>query len=317
MWLGAFATQSVGCMRLEIKKITANMTQLQQVIEDIASAGRILSIQPGGNYGDYLIYRGFDKMLEKSTVEKIPFADGNERYDRPPDLPSGNIKDYLKWLSAHSNYLRNRLYHNVSAVYIQGGGNFNDLWMGGVNCYKAAARYFSCPIIVGPQSCLFKSVDPKKVFEGVDNETHFFCREEYSYDIIEQATTDLEHVTPYLSQDTALYLDTSDLSFDRLSEEYSLVAMRSDKESAEPLIEYDIEGPLLVQDISITAGHFTDWVNLVAKAKVVYTDRLHVAILATILDKPLYWYEATYHKSRGVYEYSLAEKDTIYFHYLW
>ncbi len=293
------------------------MTQLQQVIESVAGTGPILPIQPGGNYGDYLIYRGFDKMLERSTVKKTPFADGNERYDRPPTLPSGNIMDYLKWLSAHFDFIRNRLSQEVSAIYIHGGGNFNDLWMGGVNCYKAAARYFSCPIIIGPQSCLFENSDPKKIFESVSNETHFFCREEYSYDIIEQATADLDHVTTYLSQDTALYLDTSDLSFDSLSEEYTLIAMRADKESAEPVIEYNIESPILVQDISLTADGFDHWVNITAKATKIYTDRLHVAILATILNKPLVWYEASYHKSRGVYEYSLNKKENIDFHYVW
>lgn len=293
------------------------MKKLQHVLENVAVPGPMLSIQPGGNYGDYLIYRGFDKMVGKSTVEKMPFADGKERYDRPPVLPSGNIMDYLRWISVQFRYLRNRFSHNISAIYIHGGGNFNDLWMGGVNCYKAAARYFSCPIVVGPQSCLFKNTDPKEVFENVSNETHFFCRENYSYEIIENATDSLDHVTTYVSQDTALYLGAHNLSFDGLSEEYTLIAMRADKESAEPLIEHDIDGPLLVQDISTTAGSFRDWVNRVANAKKVFTDRLHVAILATILNKPLVWYEASYHKSRGVYELSLKDFENIDFHYLW
>lgn len=291
-------------------------TQLKRVIEDVVGNGSVLTIQPGGNYGDYLIYRGFDKMLERSSVKKIPFAGGTERVDGPPDLPSGNILDYLDWLSTHSNYIRNRLSHDVSAIYIHGGGNFNDLWLEGVNCYNAAGKYFSCPIIIGPQSCLFEETDPRSVFEQVNNETHFFCREEYSRDIIEEATEDLNHVTTYLSQDTALYLDKSDLSFDVLSDQYSLIAMRSDKESFNPQIEYDIKKPVVVQDISTAAEGFDDWINITAQASVVYTDRLHVAILATILDKPLYWYEASYHKSRGVYEFSLFEKDNINFHYL-
>lgn len=293
------------------------MTQLRQVIEDVAGRGQILSIQPGGNYGDYLIYRGFDKLIQGTPVERIPFTDGDERFDAPPDLPSGNIIKYFDWLTTHSDYIRNRLVNNVSAIYIHGGGNFNDLWLEGVNCYKAAAQYFSCPIIVGPQSCLFKNTEPRSIFESVNNETHFFCREEYSHEIIENATADLDHVSTYLSQDTALYLDSSDLPFDELSEEYSLVAMRADKESSKPSIEYDIEKPAVVQDISTTANGLDDWVNIAAKAKTVYTDRLHVAILATILNKPLYWYEASYHKSRGVYEYSLSKKDNLEFHYLW
>ncbi len=293
------------------------MSKLQQIINDVAGRGSMLSIQPGGNYGDYLISRGFDKIAKKSSAEKIPLADGNERFDRAPELPSENITDYSKWLTTHIKYIRSRLTIDASSVYIHGGGNFNDLWKGGVNCYKIAARYFSCPIIIGPQSCLFENTDPKTIFKDVENQTYFFCREKYSYNIMKSATADLDHVSVYLSKDTALYLDPSDLYFDDLSEDYSLIAMRADKETTKPLIEHNINKPVLVQDISVTADNFNDWVDLTARARTVYTDRLHVAILATILNKQVVWYEASYHKSRGVYEYSLSDQENIDFHYVW
>lgn len=292
------------------------MSKLKQVIEEIVGDGTILTIQPGGNYGDYLIYRGFNKMAEKAKIKKTPLTDDAERYDAPPSIPSSDIIAYSKWVDAQLNYIRNRFTHDISAVYIHGGGNFNDLWTVGVDCYKTVARYFSCPIIIGPQSCIFQDSDPKKIFKNTNNNTHFFCREKYSYDIINSATKDQSSVSVHLSQDTALYLDSSDIYSGEYSEDYSLIAMRTGKESSEPLINHNIEKPLLVRDISVTANSFDDWIDTVANAKVVFTDRLHVAILATILDKRVYWYETSYHKSRGVYEYSLSENDKLKFHYL-
>lgn len=297
--------------------VALGMDQLRRVLSEVAGGGSLLSLQPGGNYGDDLIYRGFDKLIEGTDVEKVPFAAGHNRSDRPPDLPSANLRTNYEWLATHVTFLRHRLASSISAVYIHGGGNFNDLWTGGIRAFTAADRYFECPIVVGPQSCLFERTDPTALFEGVDSETHFFCREMYSYEIVEEATAHLDHVSVYHSRDTALYLERSDLPVAPRSGEYTLLAMRADKESAEPEIDHDVEGPLIVRDVSIMADDFAGWVGAVAGAEVVYTDRLHVAILASILEKPLVWYEASYHKSRGVYEYSLSDRENVEFHRLW
>jgi exopolysaccharide biosynthesis predicted pyruvyltransferase EpsI len=46
--------------------------------------------------------------------------------------------------------------------------------------------------------------------------------------------------------------------------------------------------------------------QLIAKAAMVVTTRLHVAILAALLDKPTYLKSGVYHKIAGVYEHSLS-----------
>ncbi|MCK4438582.1 polysaccharide pyruvyl transferase family protein, partial [Candidatus Bathyarchaeota archaeon] len=55
----------------------------------------------------------------------------------------------------------------------------------------------------------------------------------------------------------------------------------------------------------------TDFVSWVANAETVYTDRLHVAILSSILGKDVTLFGNIYHKNRGVWEISL--RDSVRF----
>lgn len=291
------------------------MGSLQGVLRSVVGDGKLLSIQPGGNHGDDLIYRGFDEMISELGCERVPFAQGNNRYDRPPDVPSVNMIRNLRWFKYQMNHLSHRISGGFDAVYIHGGGNFNDIWQGGVACYRTAARYFDCPLIIGPQSCQFETTDPSTIFKDIDNETHFFCREEYSYALMKDAADNQDHVSVYLDDDTALSVSEDTLSFANRGTEYELIAMRADAESTSPFLQESINPPIKVSDISNTTDSFEIFVQTAARAKHIHTDRLHVAILATLLNKPVTWYEVGYHKSRGVYEYSLSDNDNIKFMY--
>lgn len=92
--------------------------------------------------------------------------------------------------------------------------------------------------------------------------------------------------------------------------------MRTDKSSASPIIKEDIKKPIKVRDVSLAEESVAGLVNEVAKASYVYTDRLHVMILASILEKPVTGFDVTYYKNRGVYEYSLSNSPNVDFQYL-
>jgi len=80
------------------------------------------------------------------------------------------------------------------------------------------------------------------------------------------------------------------------------------------LIDYPEFGtlPVFAADISSPAlCSFDRFSQLVADAAVVVSTRLHVAILAAILDKPTYVKSGSYHKIQGIYEYSLPERSNI------
>jgi len=291
------------------------MHPVGEALENAASGGSVLTIQPGGNHGDTLIYQGFDVLCRNATFERVPFEDGPNRFDFPRGLSLTDPYRNAQTVYKYGLYLFHRTKTSPSVVYIHGGGNFNDIWGGGIECYEMAAQHFDCPIVIGPQSCLFESTDPAAIFDSVDNETRLFCREAYSYERMQTATEGLEHVSIDLADDTALLLTDGDLPDDDVSTEYTLVAMRDDAESANPRIDENISQPIRVGDVSTTAETFAEFVNSVAKATQIYTDRLHIAILGTILNKPVTWYEVGYHKSRGVYEHSLSDRKNVRFVY--
>ena len=56
---------------------------------------------------------------------------------------------------------------------------------------------------------------------------------------------------------------------------------------------------------------FVRFAELVAGAAAVATDRVSVAVLATLLDKPTWVRPGTYHKTRGVFRHSLAQQRNV------
>ena len=98
---------------------------------------------------------------------------------------------------------------------------------------------------------------------------------------------------------------------------YDLICFREDKESLVPRFVKDIIIKFawnpVVYDISIKAKSFSQFLNLVANANVIYTDRLHVAILGYIFGKKVFLFPNKYWKNKGVYEYSLNKCQNIFF----
>ena len=67
----------------------------------------------------------------------------------------------------------------------------------------------------------------------------------------------------------------------------------------------------LVADISLAETcRFEDFLQNVARASVIVTTRLHVAILGQLLNRRTYLVEGSYHKFRGVFEYSMRQAST-------
>lgn len=71
-----------------------------------------------------------------------------------------------------------------------------------------------------------------------------------------------------------------------------------------PVVAADISDPALCD--------FNRFNQLIANAEVVVSTRLHVGILAAMLGKTTYLKTGTYHKIKGIYEYSLADVDNVY-----
>jgi exopolysaccharide biosynthesis predicted pyruvyltransferase EpsI len=291
---------------------------LTDTIPDVVDDGSLLTIQPGGNHGDSLIYEGARRFFDDHGIDTIPLRSGRFRDDSPTDPAFTSVAAVYSTLTDRPlrrelAYARHRWNTGIDAVYIHGGGNFNDLWGNGVRCLKAVARHLDAPIVVGPQSFHFPETDPTALFAGVDNDVHLLCRERYSLELMRSATEPLGHVRVASNHDTSLYLDAEDLPVEALTDEYSLIALRRDEESATVLLDEPIDAPVLVRDISVEEPCYEAFVRSAARARKVYTDRLHGAIVATLLGTEVRLYENAYHKNRGVYESSLEPFSTVEF----
>jgi len=294
-------------------------TELIKIIENIDSQANILTIQPGGNHGDTLIYHGFREIQNQrnwNAEELLPGGITTHETDEFPNQIINRIKYGISNVVLDANpikLLKKRLSHDFDAVYIHGGGNFNDLWGNSIKNYKLVSKFFDCPIIIGPQSVQFDYSDPNKIFSEVNNETHFLCRETFSYDLMKEIEINHDHLHVYIEHDTAFKLKPSDFSFS-LTQSYStLVAMRQDKESVNPKILESCEPPILFLDVSRMAKTYKEFVNIIVSAEYIHTDRLHVAVLGHILNKQLTLYGNGYHKNKGVYEYSIFDDPNISF----
>jgi len=87
--------------------------------------------------------------------------------------------------------------------------------------------------------------------------------------------------------------------------------MRTDKESSK-LFKRHKEN----RDISLWGKTYSDtegFINTINKYREIHTDRLHVAIVACMLGKKLYFYEGNYFKNRAIYESRLKGNFDVTF----
>jgi exopolysaccharide biosynthesis predicted pyruvyltransferase EpsI len=274
---------------------------------------KIFAITPGGNHGDTLIHMGLVKKLEELGCN-YQCLNLEESYKRQALLGAKYLFNIAAWkLGGGRGFDLLRVPSDADLILFEGGGYMNDIWYGFV-LLKQALRKYRQPIAVGPQSYWFEATDPMSLFTD-DRLITLFCRESYSRDLLSGKPRP-PHVEVLMSEDTALYLDHQDLNphIDPTRESYDLVCFRRDKET---VITRDVKREIVEQaqdpivgDIS-KKGQLRDFVSTVANARRIFTDRLHVAILAHILGKEATLYDNRYHKNRGVYEYSFKHDPKI------
>lgn len=276
---------------------------------------RICTVTPGGNHGDALIHMGMVKKLEAAGCgyQCINFE---ETYRRNRLVGIKYLMNIAAWkLGVNRGFDILDIPWDAGLILFEGGGYMNDIWYGPVLLRQVLKKYGQL-VAVAPQSYWFEETDFMGFFRD-ERPVTLFCREPYSLDLLKRMDR-TSNVRIQISGDTALYLDRQDLEgyIEHSKETHDLVCLRNDKESIIPkgLRREIIEGSVapIVDDIS-KKGPLRDFVSAVDNARRIYTDRLHVAILAHILGKEATLYDNRYHKNRGVYEYSLRKNRKIRF----
>ena len=273
----------------------------------------ICVITPGGNHGDTLIHMGLIKKLEENRI-KYTCLNLESLYRENLLLGAKYLINIGLWkIGMNLGFQLLDLPQETELILFEGGGYMNDVWYGPV-LLRQVMKKNNLPVTVAPQSYLFTHTRIYKYFED-ERAVHLFCREPYSLEHLKKKGLP-SNVSTVLSPELALYLTKEDLEqfIEPRDDDYQLIAFRRDKESAlektakDEVIE--ISDNPLVADVSMEKT-LKDFISTIYNAETVYTDRLHVAILAMILGKTVTFFGNKYHKNRGVWEYSL--KDHVQF----
>lgn len=306
----------------------------------------VLLVNISGNYGDFLLQMGFKKILEQLGVKYVEIEPFNY-------IPLFNyyalhllikLRNYLKSFNLKVNILTRVIYwtqeiilrkaliksiidsetQKVAAIMIHGSGTLSDITPTKLALFRSILNSFKrVPVIVAPQSYWFPYTDFKELVGSPTQDVFLFCREPFSYSLLLNLFKDIPNVHVLLSPDTAFYLSRQDF-FKQESERESfdaLLSLRSDKESIIPDdIKYAIISflhkkckHLVVKDVG-RAGTFNEYVNFIKNAKIIISDRLHVAILGAILGKEVFLLSNVYHKNLGIYMYSLFRFPNVRFY---
>lgn len=221
----------------------------------------------------------------------------------------GNYGDSLIWhgtkillsrLNIKEKYVDTSSPKYNDVLFIDGGGNFVDYYSDVKNfLIKKADLYTN--IVILPHTIFGE--DQVKVLNNIRKNLTVFCREKISASFLE---TNLTHGNLYLWHDCAFYNSLTQSPEEGVG---ILQAFRVDKESIRKVPESNID---LSYD-GYAQKPLDDFFGLIKEYKEVNTDRLHVAIGATLLGKQVKLFPNSYYKNKAVFEYSLKNYPNITF----
>lgn len=195
-------------------------------------------------------------------------------------------------------------YHNKTLFYA-GGGNLVGLYN---NCKKFIEKNKNDnKIIILPHT--IKSED---IFlSSLNDNIIIFCREETSYNYVLKTFKHKKNV--YLSKDMAFYINNLD--------KYKIIkgngvcnAYRTDKEKTNIKIPEDNNDlsrtlckPGNTKEINVIKDVSLSIFDYLSKFETINTNRLHIAIAGSLLDKNVNIYSNSYYKNKSMFEYSIKD----------
>ena len=268
-------------------KIQFNKTSVESVLNSFINDKPLFYLPNPGNAGDAAIALGTYYLFEQLNISPtiISFSD----------------------LNSLSN----------SQIIFGGGGNlvegkYSDM-------YKALAS-----AIPNNNHCLLL---PHTVFGFEDIISHclsdkliIFCREKTSYELC-ALTNNLNTKNIFLAEDMAFHIPKDFyVPFIEKKGFGEAYCFRTDSESANL-----VPIPINNRDISLSWNgdlwHNKDLVSSVVRSLLAYlcqfesirTDRLHIAILGSLIQRKVFLYPNSYYKNRSVYEMSLSSYPNTFF----
>lgn len=262
----------------------------KNLVNELKSLGEFVYVPNPGNLGDMLIYSSTIQFFKKLKLKYSLYKAG--------DMPE--------------------------TVVYGGGGIWIDLyecsWLKFLDVFKNAKR-----IVILPSS--FNNC--AKLIEVLDERFVVFCRERQSFKYLTSQNTNAKIL---MAPDMALGLDVDRLPtrFNKTSAvlKYVPYVNNLDVPDVAYFTRQDMEKHYHCRsDLDVSGLGFglesssIDWADfcsvmmlqVINKANVIVTDRLHVAIAGYLLNKEVYLLDNTYGKLSAVYAYSLKQYKNMHF----
>lgn len=263
---------------------------LSSSLEKLKNLEQIYFVEPGGNWGDRLIYMGAQKLADSLNLQ-------------------------YQTLTFEEFITLNVPKH--SGIYLHGSGGFNK-WASGkpFDLLEKALSIQDAYVIQGPQSCeedkQFLRSRMEKINELALNRDKgkfdFFTREKMSNGVFDEIL-DTSVISHKLNQDTAFYLIDKDIyqaaNFNE-NRGYALCAVRIDDESKHPIVLPKLK-KMVVLDPAFYAKSFEHWLRIHIGANSVFTNRTHSTIVSAILKKDVTMYGGKYHKNKSIWDFNLKD----------
>lgn len=259
------------------------MSTLQSTFESYGSR-KFVFVEPGGNHGDYLIYRGAEKIAREVGI-------GFESV-------------------THQKFMESS-FDDKTVIYLHGSGGYNPWWSGTpMKQLEKVSKTHRGILIQGPSTVhtdrdFIQEHIRAPLEETTLDKIFFYTRERTSYDALKTALPEQVHL--HTDHDTALHLEGSELpGADVGSSGHTFYAIRNDKESR-AVARQRKPFRMWFDPVSFSSS-LDEWVGHHARASAVVANRLHSAVVSTILGKPTVLLPNSYHKNRSVYEFSLEDR---------
>jgi len=280
------------------KKFCLNLSEFLLYYQNV----KLTVIQPGGNHGDSLIYKGLQKKLNQLNIDYKEILYGK-------NIISFCIMMVNKLL--RTNFKSVFIEKDTGLILIHGGGNMNDIYNFGTTLLRnLIINYPKIDLIIAPQTYYYPHTNFKKILTKSSQNITLFCREETSFNYLRNLQLP-KNVKIKISDDTAFYLKSTD--FKSGDNKNILIVFRNDSEknneisiAKAKLLEQYKPKNLIINDFQNSKKFtFDEYITEILKAKIVITDRLHVSIISSILGKKTYLFPNSYFKNIAVYNYSL------------
>ena len=199
-----------------------------------------------------------------------------------------------------------KAYQNNFLIY-GGGGNLIGIWK---QCEEFIIN--NCKhnkIVVFPHT--IKDVDNLfKIKEVIENVT-FYCRETVSYNYVKQFTNNV-----FLEHDMSFHIFPEYLKqFENNDSSGVLNCFREDLEKTDKVISKDNIDVSLMFNVPDSTSNLPTieqisekFFNFISNYDEIHTNRLHVGIAGSLLNKRVFLYSNSYYKNEEVFKFSIKDK---------